>query len=199
MRSISRAAGLAAIVLLCSTVAAQAQSGLTLGARGGVVVSKLSGTDTFDAANRNAFTGGVFANFDMSLLGIQVGAQYTQKGADLDVSEAVEELSLNYLEIPAVLKLGVPLGIIKPSVFGGVGLGFNTGCTDPDGADCKDNVKSTDFSGIAGADVAVYVGPITLFVDGRYHFGLSKINATAVVGDLKNRHWAFQGGIGFRL
>jgi hypothetical protein len=180
---------------------AQAQKGLELGFRGGISVASASVdvSETFDKSNRTGFAGGVFLNYDASLLGFQIGAQYAQKGVDLEIDNVVNEFDLAYLEIPAVVKLGIPLGVVKPSVFGGAGLGFNTGC-DNSGEDCGDEFKSVDWIGIAGADVAIYLGSISLWADGRYHFGLSNISdASDVVGDLKNRNWTFQAGIGFKL
>ena len=194
-------------VLLCTMLLSgihariQAQQGLVLGFRGGVSVASASAdlTETFSTSNRTGFAGGIFFDYDGGLFGLQFGAEYAQKGVDLDIAGAVSELSLSYLEIPAVLKVGIPLGTIKPSVLAGVGLGFKTGC-DVSGTDCGDDIKGTDFTGIAGADLAVYLGSISLWVDGRYHFGLSNINeASDIVGDLKNRNWTFQAGIGFKL
>ncbi len=98
-----------------------------------------------------------------------------------------------------MLKLGIPLGVVKPSVFGGAGLGFNITC-DVGGQDCSDGFKSSEWLGIAGADLAVYLGGLSLWVDGRYHVGLNDIaDASDVVGDLKNRHWTLQAGIGFKV
>ena len=132
-----------AAVALVSTQA-EAQQGLELGVRGGASVASASGdlADTFDSSNLTGFVGGLFLNYDMGILGFQVGGQYTQKGSKLDVGQAVEDFSLNYIEFPVVLKAGIPVGIFKPSVFGGVGLGFNTGC-DQEGTDCGEDVKST--------------------------------------------------------
>jgi len=201
MRNLVRSTVAAFVLLAFAAPQVKAQQGLELGVRGGVSVAQVSGDieNVLDKGNRTGFAGGLFLNYDMGILGFQVAGQYTQKGADLDVGQTVEEFSLNYVEIPAVIKAGIPLGIIKPSVFGGVGLGFNTGC-DSNGADCGDDVKSTEWMGIAGADVAIYVGSISLWVDGRYNFDLSDINDAAdVVGDLKNRNWTFQGGVAFAL
>lgn len=194
------AALLGVLVAAGSAAPAPAQGGLTLGFRGGVSVASasLDAGQTFDKTNRTGFAGGVFLNYDAGMLGFQVGAEYAQKGVDLDIAGTVTNLSLDYVEIPAVLKLGIPLGIVKPSVFGGVGLGLNAAC-DNSGADCADQVKSTDFSGIAGADVALYLGGISLWADARYHFGLDNISQSAVLGDLKNRNWTLQAGIGFTL
>lgn len=199
-RTVSSAAMLI-VALAAGATPATAQHGVVLGVRGGVSVASASFDveQTFDANNRTGFAGGVFMDFDAGLVGVQVGAQYTQNGADLDLGTAIDEFKLSYLEIPAVVKVGIPLAAIKPSIFGGVGLSFNTTCAFA-GADCKDDVKSTDFKGIAGVDLAIYLGGIALFADGRYHFGLSNINdAGDIVGDLKNRNWTFQAGIGFSL
>ena len=195
-------AALMAIVLpAVAPSLAEAQDGLQLGFRGGVSVASASVhlQETFSKSNRTGFAGGIFLNYDASVFGFQIGGQYTQKGVDLDIGNVVNNFKLSYVEIPAVIKLGIPLGAIKPSVFGGAALGFKASCDNTDN-DCGDQFKGTDFSGIAGADLAIYLGSISLWLDGRYHFGLSNIaKASDVVGDLKNRNWTLQAGIGFKL
>ena len=186
-------------VMVTSFVATQAQAQTTLGIRGGVSVASASVdiSETFTQDNRTGFTGGGFLDFNSGILGFQVGAQYATKGTDLDVGTELNELTLGNLEIPAVVKVGLPLGLLKPSVFGGAGLSFVMSCDNND-VDCKDEVKSTEWQGIAGADLAIYLGGLSLWVDGRYHFGLSEIgDAADIISDLKNKHWAFQGGFGF--
>jgi hypothetical protein len=201
MRNFVRSTLAAAVALALVTSNAQAQMGWELGARGGVTVASVSGdlADTFDTSNRTGFVGGLFLNYDAGLLGFQVAGQYSQAGAEFDAGEVVDSFDVDYIQIPAVIKVGIPLGIAKPSVFGGAQLGFNTGC-DQGGNDCGDDVSSTEWSGVAGADVAVYLGSISLWFDARYNFGFSDINdAEDVVGDLKNRVWNFQGGVAFAL
>ena len=196
-----RSALVAATMLGIGVSNVSAQQRTTLGVRGGVSVASasLDIDETFSQDNRTGFAGGVFLDFDGGIFGLQVAGQYTQKGAELDVSNTVSDLSLAYLEIPGVLKLGIPLGSVKPSVFGGVALSFITTC-DNDGEDCKESVTSTDFLGIAGADLAIYLGAVSLWADGRYHFGLSNVSdAGDIVDDLKNRNWTFQAGLGFRI
>lgn len=188
---------LAAIVTL-GLVATQAQAQTTIGIRGGASVASASVdiNETFTQENRTGFTGGGFLDFNRGILGFQFGAQYATKGTNLDVGEEFNELTLGNLEIPAVVKVGLPLGMLKPSVFGGAGLSFIMSCDNND-IDCKDEVKSTEWQGIAGADLAIYLGGMSLWVDGRYHFGLSNIgDAVDIISDLKNKHWAFQGGLG---
>lgn len=194
------AAGLALLTLSANDVRGQTH----LGVRGGITVGSVSGDveGTFDKSNRTGFIGGVFLDFvGTGLLGFQVGAQYTQKGAELDFGGAADELSLDYLEIPAVVKLGIPFGgAVKPSVFAGAALGFNTGC-DTGGQDCGDDLKGTEFSGIIGADLMFGLESVSLFIDGRYHVGFNDLvdSESFQLDKLKNRAWALQVGLGFPL
>lgn len=195
-------AALVGVGLLAGTASpGQAQQGLELGFRAGYTVASASVDvdQTFDKSNRTGIAGGVFLNYDAGMLGFQVGAQYTKKGVDLEINNVVNEFDLGYIEFPAVLKLGIPLGMVKPSVFGGAGLGFNVTC-DVSGQDCSDGIKSSEWMGIAGADLAIYLGGLSLWADGRYHVGLNDIaDASDVVGDLKNRSWTLQAGIAFNV
>ena len=198
MRARTFAAALSLGLFALTATGADAQS--TLGIRGGISVANasLDIQEDFDKSNRTGFTGGVFWDWASSgLLGIQIGAQYTQKGVELDVQQAASDFDLAYLEIPAVVKLGLPLGPVRPSVFGGAALGFNTSCEDVDGNDCGEDVESTEWSGVAGADLAIYIGGISLWADARYHFGLNNISKDALIEEAKNRTWTLQVGLGF--
>lgn len=175
---------------------AAAQDGTTIGLRGGVSVASASfDDDTFDASNRTGFVGGPFVNFDFGLLGFQLAGLYNSKGFET----ATGELQLDYIEIPAVLKVGIPLEVIKPSIFAGGAFAVRTNCA-LDGVDCgDDDFKRTDFSGVIGADLAIYLGGVSLWADARYNVGLGDINdATDVFGDLSNRNWNLTAGIGIQ-
>ena len=175
----------------------------TFGVRGGVSVASASfSTDTFDSDNRTGFTGGVFWDHGgKNLFGYQFGASYTQKG--FGVSGANQDLNLNYIEIPAILKLGIPLGFVKPSVFGGAALGIKAGCSyDGPSAgfeDPCDDISGTEWAGGFGVDTAFYLSSISLWFDARYHVGINNIVDSDNFNDLKNRAWNITGGVGFPL
>lgn len=201
-RNAVRAIGAVACLAILGLGAEAVDAQTTLGVRGGVSTASIDGDigEVLSKGNRTGFVGGVFLDWGgTGLFGFQVGAQYSQKGAELDFGNAVADLSLSYFEIPAVIKVGVPLGIVKPSLLGGVGLGFNTGCDLEFDGDCGEDVAGINFAGIFGADVAFYLGGISLWVDGRYHFGLSDISDSVDFDELKTRAWAFQAGLGFPL
>jgi hypothetical protein len=185
-----------AVALAMATGASQtlAQHGTEIGLRGGVSVATASfDVDTFDEENRTGFVGGPFINFDLGALGLQVAGLYNTKGVDTNIGR----LDLKYIEVPVVVKLGIPLAVLKPSVFGGAALAFRTGC-ELAGADCADAFKSTDVLGVVGADVAIYAGDVSLWADARYNIGFSDIDADDIFGDLKNRNWNLTAGIGFK-
>ena len=193
-RSIGIAMGL---VVGLSTAAspALAQHGTEIGLRAGVSVATASfDSDTFDESNRTGFVGGPFINFDLGALGFQIAGLYNSKGVQTNVGE----LDLKYIELPAVLKLGLPLEVIKPSVFAGAAIALRTGC-EIDGVECGDSAfESTDYLGVVGADVAIYLGAVSFWADARYNVGFGSINdAEDVFGDLKNRNWSLTAGIGF--
>lgn len=183
------------LALALAALPAAAQQGTQIGLRGGISVASASfDDDTFEEENRTGFVGGPFVNFDFGALGFQVAGLYNAKGVDTNVGE----LDLKYIEVPAVVKLGIPLAVLKPSVFGGAAVAFRTGC-EIDGVECpEDAFKSTDFLAVVGADVAIYAGPVSLWADARYDIGLSDIDdAGDVFGGLKNRNWNLTAGVGF--
>lgn len=192
---VARAAVAVALAIAAGASRTAAQHGTEIGVRGGVSVATASfDVDTFDEENRTGFVGGPFVNFDFGALGVQVAGLYNSKGVDTSLGE----LDLKYIELPAVVKLGIPLAVFKPSIFGGAAVAFRTGC-ELAGVDCGDAFASTDFLAVVGADAAIYVGEISLWADARYDIGLSDIeDADDVFGGLKNRNWNLTAGIGVR-
>lgn len=184
---------------------AAAQVPQTVGVRGGVSVAKadvdLSDPfETFGEENRTGFAGSVFYNRDFGIFAFQPEASYLQKGVK---EEDGRELKLQYVELAALLKAGIPLGIVKPSAFGGIGVNFETSCKLDD-VKCTDEIpvidtKSTEWVAVFGADVGIFLGSISLWADGRYSLGLSNISNTAIISDLKNKAWIFSAGIGFGI
>lgn len=183
------------LALALAALPAAAQQGTQIGLRGGISVASASfDDDTFEEENRTGFVGGPFVNFDFGALGFQVAGLYNAKGVNTNVGE----LDLEYIEVPAVVKLGIPLVVLKPSLFGGAAVAFRTGC-EIDGVECpEDAFKSTDFLAVVGADVAIYAGAVSLWADARYDIGLSDIDdAGDVFGGLENRNWNLTAGVGF--
>jgi len=188
---------------IVSTSHAQVQK--TLGVRGGVSVATASVDDvegTFDSSNRTGFAGTVFFNAGKGIFSTQLELNYIQKGVEDSRTSSKTELS--YLEPALLVKAGLPLGIARAGVFGGIGADFELDCKIVDGSDsasCSDlgvDTNSPDWNALFGLDLAVYLGGISLWGDGRYAVGLSEISNVSDFS-YKNRSWIFSAGVGFAL
>ncbi|MCI0691988.1 PorT family protein [candidate division KSB1 bacterium] len=132
-------------------------------------------------------------------LALQLEPMYLQKGAKLessffdfgfDSSQAFSmnvKFKLNYLEVPAMLKLDIGTGTTKTYVMAGPIIGFRmsaklTGSISDAGInqkideDIKGQTKSLDFGVGFGAGVSFPAGGNAIFVQGRYTLGLIDIN-----------------------
>ncbi len=176
-----------------------AQGMLTLGARGGVSVASasLDASETFAEENRTGFVGGAFLSLQPGLLGFQVEALYHEKG--FREADGPRNLDVSYIEFPALLKLALPLPLVRPGVFGGPALAFEARCAFG-GSECQEggfDSESSDVGAVFGADVALGLGRLSLWADGRYTLGLSDIHGAGdVFQEVKNRSWDLTVGLG---
>ena len=190
------------------TAQAQAMFDRSWGAKAGVSVADADVKDidgTSSSSNKTGFAGGLFVHNYWGILGGQLEASYIQKGAKGSSSSSVAPISgetkVDYLELAALLKAGLPLGIVRPGVFGGIGFDIKLSCSDESSAVIEpfcENIKSTDWVGILGGDVGVYFGSFAIWGDARYNIGLSDISDISDF-EYKNQGWTFQAGIGFNM
>jgi hypothetical protein len=192
---------LALSLVYVSSAQAQAMFDKAWGAKAGVSVASADLGDigdTFDKSNQTGFAGGLFAHNYWGILGVQLEAGYVQKGTKVSETSVSEATKLGYLELAGLLKAGLPLGIVRPGLFGGIGFDIKVSCSDGDFSDFCDNVKSTDWVGILGGDVGVYFGSFSIWGDARYNIGLSDISEFSDL-EYKNQGWTFQAGVGLPL
>lgn len=197
-----RITGISLLLTLVIASAAAAQ-GRTLGARLGASVATLD-TDAesiLDEENRTGLVAGVFYNRSLGPLGYQVEVLYTSRGADFGDGGS---LDLTYIQVPALLKVNLPVGMLQPGVFGGIAMALKVDCEVGGSGNCDDiegvEVNDVDFNGVLGADLKYGLVGLGLWLDGRYYVGLSDIgDFDEAVGDLKNRSWEFSAGVGIPL
>jgi hypothetical protein len=195
---------------MCTLVATDAAHGQsrTLGVKGGVTLASADIKDlsgTFDADNRTGWGIGAFLTLGGGRLSVQPELNFVQNGFDVNTPFGAAEVKLRYFVPAVLLRLGLPLAVVRPGVFGGVGIGVEAGCEIND-ADCDDapfalETEATDPTGIFGADLDIFLGPSTsLRADVRYAIGFSDIHkASDVWTEIKNRAWAVSAGVAFRL
>ena len=189
--------------------------------KGGINIADVS-TDAFDLdnadlASKTGFVGGAYANFVLGgVFAIQPEVLYSQKGFKIEETGSPVEASFktNYFEIPVLLKAQFPMTMLRPAVYAGPVVSFETSCKlgftdgdtsldfdcDSDDADVGDR-KKTDFGAVFGANLDLFVGPLVLTIDGRYQLGLTNLNDDSDAPDesVKNRVWQFMAGVGFTI
>ena len=204
-------AGALILVLACLSIG-QVSAQTTLSFRGGASIATLGGPDIDDIGStidsRTGLNVGAALTFGLGgNLGVQVGGAYVQKGFSLTEQSAKVTFALNYIEIPVLLRVGIPTaGNISPHFFLGLAISIEAGCSveaSDQGVsvsvDCSEgdfDVKSTDLGGMGGVglDIAT-AGPLSITLDVIYNLGLSSIDDAASSDDLKNRAWSILAGV----
>jgi hypothetical protein len=187
------------------------------GVKGGLNIATLTGYELGGEKYKIGFVFGGFLTYELNqkfslqpeLLFTMKGAksEYVDKETEDDGSQYYSKFkvswNLNYLEIPFLSKLNIPLKEnIKSNIFCGPALGIKIGATydadyeywekdengdiveevnESDDGDIKD-IKSMDFGIIFGAGVEF--GKI--IVDARYNLGLSTISKEKGGSKIKN-------------
>jgi hypothetical protein len=192
---------------LSLVLATAAQAQIAVGVRGGYNNTTLSveedGVALEDFNSRSGFHGGVDLALAFSpMFGVEVGGQYSQKGAKAATEDFT--LKIDYIDVPVVFAVNVPTNSqISPRLFAGGVASFEASCKLASGsasADCTDQDigarKSTYFSGIFGAGIAVAAGPGSFIVQGDYQLGLTNVSDEDGVDAKVN---VIQGSVGYRF
>lgn len=151
---------------------------------------------------RTGFVGGLFVVVPVAgLIGFQGEALFSQKGTSEDGGAG--DLALDYLEVPLLLRVGrVSLGRPAFHAFGGPSLGLKlraratseTFDGETEEEDIAEDVEGFDFGMVAGAGVDI--GRFT--VDGRYTWGLRRVNSVAADEvTFRNRVFSIMAGVRF--
>ena len=168
------------VFALSTSVFAQ---GIKAGIRGGVNLSKVVNQDlTIKPDYKKGFSGGFFASFGLGPLAFQPEALFTMKGAQLkeELLSVVNNvnINMNYLEIPILAKVSIPLTrSISLNLFGGPSVAIKLSAkavSEIAGKSVDENIKdikSTDFGLAFGGGIKF--GALT--IEGRYTPGLTSI------------------------
>jgi hypothetical protein len=190
------------------------QPGLTgFGIIGGLNFSKLAlgdGNALDDAKNRTAFTGGAFFTLGLwRILAIQPEVLLAMKGTRAsnptqNFTTGDLTLSMNYIEIPLLLKAYIPLKNpnLRPNLFVGPAISFLVSCRVGEDVlggtrDCANGgptIKDTDTSIMFGAGLD-FMQSFTAQV--RFDLGLQDVDEEQ--GTAKNRSLILMIGYFFAL
>ncbi len=198
---------IAAIVGLAA-LPQSAAANIQFGIKAGGNMAKPIGADAQDPLatlkSKVGFMGGIFLAFNFGkVVTIQWEALYTMKGANyvaLDDSYT-DKLYSDYIEVPLLLKIKIPLPVIQPFVFAGPTVGFKLNEKLMSNGEeiplTEALLKNNDYGAIFGAGLNL---GRNFMLDVRYSLGMQKVIATfegEVQPDFKNGVWAATIGIAF--
>jgi hypothetical protein len=211
MRTLRRILMMAALGAMLAPTGLIAQD-VMIGVKGGLNFSDLNIDDDSEEIETESKSGlvlGVFADIGLGdMFSVRPEGLYSEKGFELAGGDA--ELSLNYIEVPVLLVAKFGDSDIRPLVFAGPVIGFESKCeiSGSEGgvtveADCDADpddpieTESTDFGAAIGGGIEYDAGSFTLLLDGRYTLGLRDVDAGS--SSSKNRAWSFMAGAGIDI
>lgn len=179
------------------------------------LTGSIGGSDIQNVGNRAGMIFGVDIVIPMGGLGLNLGADWSQKGIEdllTDPGTAQEVavlLDLRYIEVPLHIRVPVvSTGPVSLNLVLGPTFGFQIGCKLNDGLnaaqDCADltngpNLKKTDIGGTAGLGLSFGLGGLMYAgFDVRVTTGMTSISKVSA-NSLRNRTFTAQTHIGFAI
>ncbi len=197
-----------ALTLIAFIQPLNAQSTSSFGIKAGYINSGFIGEDASDQDKKPGFQAGAFFNVTSGngIIGFQPEILYSQKSTTFRALNIQEEYRLSYLKVPALLKISIPLDMIRPNIFVGPYASFRlsedytytdliTGVTASD----SDQTQSIDYGAVFGGGVDVQLSSILLTADLRYDLGMQELEDAEQPKDIKNGDFSFNVGIAFPL
>jgi hypothetical protein len=186
-----------AALLLAAPAAAQSGAGV----KGGISFGNISNKGLLpgNLDTRTGGAGGIYLNLGSGIVGLGIEALYAQRGLKSDQSIATAETKLDYIDVPAYLKVSVPAPALRPFAYAGPQVSFEVRCKTAGDADCGASSarKGTDYAGVIGAGIR-FGGATAVSLEGRYVYGLRDLKlGTITSGDsYKTRTFMILIGIG---
>jgi len=193
---------------------------LTIGPILGLGFATWGGADAGGVGKRTGFLGGGFLSVPLGpLLWFRPEVYVAQKGFKESQQDASVEFKTDYIEVPALLGLTIPVqgSSIRPYVYAGPAISFNMNCkvTGSQGGTSTDipcddplfsqvlgeelKMKGVDVGVLFGAGLGFPVGPGQLAVGVRYNLGFTKTVDVTGDPDVKNRVLSVTADFGFPL
>ena len=207
LTTVSRAALLSA-PLLSAPALVHAQ--VVVGFKVGPVFSHIS-TDALIISDALLTTvgGGLFVRFSVGRITLQPELLLLTKGAPLRGTSAEDrDLKIQYTEIPLLVRVEMTDDRFRPYLMAGPAFAFEYDCEidikfegDDDHFEC-DEFDDELLNNLTGADIGLTavlgaqypLGPGTIFLEGRFTYGLTDIATDPLNTSMKNRSAAIYAG-----
>ena len=198
--------------LLCAASAAPANAATRVGIQGGGSFSTFQTSPQEEGVDFGTRTGLVVgAVVDLGLgrrLTLRLEPAYAQRGSELVLrlfgEESRGKLKLEYVELPVLLKVGLSGGRIQPYLIGGPTLAYRLSAktqAEAESEDVSESFQRWDFGIAAGGGLEFPAGSASVFLEGRYNFGLTNTTAGEGAADFsaKNRGPQVVAGVTFAV
>ena len=219
-RFLMRFSVLLMLVAFAAPYQSQAQSDVRFGVRVGPAFTEINGLRL--ASPRTGYSAGAFVSLNLRNLGVlNVEANYVQKGYKVQFDEFLDlngeqllgnvdaDFKLNYLELPVLLNLKVPIApSLSPDLFFGGALSFllseevSFENTEPEdqGNFVTDQplFDGVDFGLVIGLRLNRPVGSRIVSLEGRYTLGVVNLTDDGLLGETLHNQ-ALVVGFGFTL
>ncbi|MEX0680704.1 MAG: porin family protein [Balneolales bacterium] len=187
------------------------------GVKGGANLATLSNTENTDYLK--GFHVGAFLNISppLSPVGIQPEILYSRIGTvyrvDVDeedllngpfstVEQHEEPLKIDYLQIPVLMKLYLPMpGPMDPHLYAGPYLGFLMDSSyeseRDDATDITERLNDREFGAVVGIGTEVHLLLLSIYLDARFTTGLEPVFQEDYDNGEKNRMITISAGFAF--
>lgn len=191
-----RSLGVFAALPLCFAAATASAQGI--GIKGGAVWNDVSNRGALPGSleGRTGWTAGLTFSTLKGPIGVGLDAMYAQRGLHSS-SGSANSRRFEYIDIPAYLRVMIPVPGVGPYLLAGPQVSFELSCRG--GAlTCNPDRPKTSYAGVIGA--GLYFGERGGFsIEGRYMYGLTDLKLDTVTSSesYKTRSFLVLAGIQF--
>lgn len=200
---------MAAVIVISLYFCGPARAGGVLGIAltGGMNVTNVYGDNAGPTDSKIGFLGGMsFSYMFTERLGVQIEALFHRKGYKQNLLGIDLTWTLDYAEIPVLLKIAFPMeSSLSLSFFSGPVLAFNikSELKAEDGGeeiteDVRDATSPLDLGSVVGVNLGIDAGSAIIILDARYTLGLMTVD-DAGEASVKNNSFSFMVGVAFPL
>lgn len=179
--------------LVLAPVVAHAQFGF--GIKGGGSFGNVSNRGVLpgNLGTRTGFAVGLALGSSSGVLGFGIEGLYAQRG--VQSATAGDSRSLDYIDVPAYLRVMIPTPGLAPYAYAGPQVSFELHCNDGTGACAASGRSKTSTAAVIGGGVRI--GERFSF-EGRYIYGLTdlKLNTVTSSSSYKTRSFLLLAGFG---
>ena len=206
-------AGITMTALAALVVAIPARAEVRVGVLAGANVAKLQSSEEdpdVTLSSKTFLAAGLVVDVGLTKrVSLVLEPMYIQKGGKLELrnffgEDVAASLRFSYIELPVLLKVSKSTGRVRPYLLLGPSVGYRTSVKTKDEVtgeeespdDANEIFEKWDFGVGAGGGLSFNVGRSTVFAEGRYTWGLARVNKDED-DDASIKHRGVQVLVGF--